>query len=143
MVAKTGPETFESIAVDFTDPVPIGVYGPLTPRSTVIHPLVDASCSPKLSVGLPLVGVDMTARRGVRHDERYESLPIGSSTDAQMERLVLSTGDPDDSRSIVVPSATTPSLVGATAWWITGVVVRNPLLAGILIHLVSFGDQIG
>ena len=136
-ISQSGPDSFDGVAVDFPDSVPIVVACPFFFR------VVDRGMPPSgfsdMVVGVAFVGVERSVGLGVRLNLRLERLLFGVLTNGETDLSGLPSEHAEDRGAVVSHRATPLALVGSTAGGILRIRMQLALLSGVLEHLVGLG----
>ena len=136
-ISQSGPDSFDGVAVDFPDSVPVVVACPFFFR--VVDRGMPPSGFSEMVVGVAFVGVERSVGLGVRLNLRLERLLFGVLTNGETDLSGLPSEHAEDRGAVVSHRATPLALVGSTAGGILRIRMQLVLLSGVLEHLVGLG----
>ena len=119
-VAKSGPEAFHGVVVDFVDAVAVEVFGPDALARCVADGAMRAVVLGDAGIARPFIGVDGALRYGRVFDEPETGLAIGRFTDAEATASRVAADRPEHGRTIVFPGAVAADFVGAATGRVVG-----------------------
>ena len=135
-IAKSCPDAFHRVAMDFAETIPIIVTRIFMVRVTNRH--MPPTGVRDVTVGRAFIGVEKRAGLGVSFDLGLDRRLLSIITDGQTN---VARGAPDhaqDGRPVVVHRACPRSIVGATPRRVIGIVMFLAFFASIFEHLVRF-----
>jgi len=137
-VADSRPDSFLSIAMDFPDSIAVVIACPFRVARIVRNRLVNASQVLHTCIATPLIRIDRGSFLSRLLHMIFQSWLIGAFGHVHSHLPGLTSDRSDDRWTIVLERSVAWTFVAATAWRILGIEVRNPLLPGVLEHLVDF-----
>jgi hypothetical protein len=71
-----------------------------------------------------------------------ERFAVAVGTDFQLDFSAFPAHDAYNRRAVFIKGTMSPDLIGSPSWRIRWVLMRDPLLSRVLIHLIGFRDLI-
>ena len=143
-VPQPRPGSLHRVAMHLAYAISVHVDRPRALGARVVHrhmdPVVPATDS---TVATPLIGVDCDPRQARPVHELVQFLGPRRLHHLQPDLARLAAHNSDHRRSVVGKGPVAPPAVGSAPRRVVRVGMRNPFLAGILVHLVALDHVVG